>query len=338
MASMAHLCLFFTIMVFLLVTQPTGIQGVGVNYGLLGDNLPTPDKVIALLQSRSIQNVRIFDPNADVLKALQGSSLQVIVGVRNQDLQQLSTDASVATNWVRTNVIPYASTVSFKYISAGNEVIPGPLAAYVLSAMKNLDGALKAAGLSIPVTTCVSMQVLASSYPPSQGVFSESASPMGPITVFLEANQSPLLVNVYPYFAYNGDSKNIQLGYALLTSTNVVTVDGSLRYDNIFYAMVDAVYAALEKAGGPNVEVVVSETGWPSAGNGNIATTANARSYINNLIGHVSAGSGTPRRPGKALETYLFAIFNENLKPAGEEQNFGIYYPNMTEVYHVNFS
>ncbi|KAF8389449.1 hypothetical protein HHK36_026144 [Tetracentron sinense] len=334
---MDYQMLFFCVVAFFLVTQ-TGIQGIGVNYGLLGDNLPTPDKVIALLQSRNIQKIRLFDPNHDVLNALEGSGIEVVLGVLNQDLNQLATDPSFATIWVNTHVIPYASTVHFKYVSAGNEVIPGPLSMYVLPAMQNLVNALRSANLGIPVTTCVSTQVLGSSYPPSNGVFSEDVAPnMVPITRFLEANQSPLLVNIYPYFAYASDPVNIRLDYALFTAADVVVTDVYMGYRNLFDAIVDAAYVALEKAGGASVEIVVAESGWPSAGNGDIATIGNAESYVNGLIDHIESGVGTPRRPGRVVETYLFAMFNEDLKPAGTEQNFGLYYPDMTEVYHVNF-
>ena len=56
------------------------------------------------------------------------------------------------------------------------------------------------------------------------------------------------------------------------------------------------------------------------------------------MIEHVSGTLGTPKRPGKSIETYVFAVFNENQKPPGTEQNFGLYYPTMTEVYHVEFN
>ncbi|KAK7860838.1 putative glucan endo-1 [Quercus suber] len=38
-------------------------QGVGVNYRLLGDNLPVPEAAIGLLKSRNITKVWIFEPN-----------------------------------------------------------------------------------------------------------------------------------------------------------------------------------------------------------------------------------------------------------------------------------
>ncbi|XXG50528.1 hypothetical protein AAC387_Pa02g4522 [Persea americana] len=314
-------------------------QSVGVNYGMKGNNLPTADQVIALVKSKNITRIRLFDPNPDALKALQGSGVETILGTLNEDLPKLGSDPSFATNWVNTNVVPHANSVVFRYVSAGNEVIPGDLAANVLPAMKNLDSALKAAKLSIPVSTCVATQVLGVSYPPSQGAFSEAASSiMAPIAAYLEANKIPLLVNVYPYFAYAGSPGDVRLDYALFTAKDVVVRDGGLAYYNLFDAIVDSVYSALEKAGGPSVEVVVAETGWPSAGNGNMATISNAETYNNNLIAHLSQSTGTPKRPGKAIETYMFAIFNENLKPAGTEQNFGLYQPDMTAVYPVNFS
>jgi exo-beta-1,3-glucanase (GH17 family) len=111
--------------------------------------------------------------------------------------------------------------------------------------------------------------------------------------------------------------------------------DGGAVYTNMFDAIVDATHAAVEKAGVQGLELVVSETGWPSAG-GEGASVENAAAYNNNVVRHVDGG--TPRRPGKALETYLFAMFNENGKAEGVEQHFGLFQPDMSEVYHVDFT
>ncbi|CAD6228239.1 unnamed protein product [Miscanthus lutarioriparius] len=98
--------------------------------------------------------------------------------------------------------------------------------------------------------------------------------------------------------------------------------------------MVDAIYAALEKAGAPGVRVVVSESGWPSAG-GFAASVDNARTYNQGLIDHVYRG--TPKRSG-VLETYVFAMFNENQKPGdATERKFGLFCPDKQPVYPVTF-
>lgn len=98
--------------------------------------------------------------------------------------------------------------------------------------------------------------------------------------------------------------------------------------------MVDAAYAALKKVGGTGVEIIASETGWPTDGSTG-ATAENAQRYVNNLIQHVLSGVGTPKRPGKDIETYIFAMFNEDLKPGGVEQHWGLYNPNLSEVCHA---
>ncbi|KAK4436298.1 putative glucan endo-1,3-beta-glucosidase GVI [Sesamum alatum] len=313
------------------LTFHPGVWGIGINYGLLGDNLPSPSDTISRLKQRSVPKIRLFEPDQDVLTALHDSGISVIVGTRNEDLESLASDPAAATSWVENNILPHSS-VNITSVAAGNEVIPGELAQYVPDAMENLDAALSAAKVSATVTTAISMQVLSTSYPPSQGEFSaESATIMKQITEFLASKKSPLLLNVYPYFARTGDPLNVELNYALLEDGATAVLDCPFTYNNLFDAMVDSVHAALENVGGSNVEVVVSETGWPSDG-GRDASVENAQTYVNNLIRLVSSGEGTPRKPGKDIDTYIFAMFNENLKPEGVEQNWGLFYPNLTEA------
>ncbi|XP_057774362.1 LOW QUALITY PROTEIN: glucan endo-1,3-beta-glucosidase-like [Salvia miltiorrhiza] len=202
--------------------------------------------------------------------------------------------------------------------------------------MRNLDAAIAAANLSIPVSTAVSMQTLSTSYPPSAGAFAEGAKPlMAEIAELLARKKYPLLVNVYPYFARVGDPLNVELDYALFREGETVVHDGRNTYLNLFDAMTDAAYAALEKVGGADVEIVVSETGWPSDG-GRDASIENAGTYVNNLMGHVSSGKGTPMRPGKDIQTYIFSMFNENQKAEGVEQHWGLHYSNLTPVYQLD--
>ncbi|CAO1946296.1 unnamed protein product [Urochloa humidicola] len=327
----------------LLLASSSGVEGIGVNYGMIANNLPSPDKVIALCKSRNITDVRLFHPDTTVLTALQGSGLGVVLGTLNEDLPRLASDASFAASWVQSYVQPFAGAVRFRYVAAGNEVIPGDLAAFVLPAMRNLESALRDAGVAggVQVTTAVSTSVLGSSYPPSRGAFSEAALPVvGPIASFLASRSAPLLVNVYPYFAYSADPSSVPLDYALLQSESAAALtDGGVAYTNMFDAIVDAVHAALGRVeGAQSMEVVVSETGWPSGGGGAGATVGNAAAYVNNVVRHVGSGRGTPRRPGKAVEAFIFAMFNENQKPEGVEQHFGLFQPDMTEVYHVDFT
>ncbi|KAK6922980.1 Glycoside hydrolase family 17 [Dillenia turbinata] len=309
---------------------------LGVNYGMIANNLPTPSQVISLCQSKKINYIRIFHPDHTVLTALQNSGIKLIMGPLNQDLPSLAQDQTFANNWVQTYINPYKSSIKFRYLAMGNEVIPGDLSSYVLPAMKRVKTALRSYNISIRVTTSVASQVLGQSFPPSVSTFSEeSKSVMTQIAQYLESKRSSLLVNLCPYFAYAGEPDHIRLDYAIFNTSQVIVTDGACKYSNMLDAMMDSMYWALRKAGAPNVRVVASETGWPSAGD-RFATVDLAKTYNNNLVKHVkSQKMATPLKPEERIEAYIFALFNENLKPAGVEQNFGLFYPSMEPVYPV---
>ncbi|KAI3991001.1 hypothetical protein MKX01_026185 [Papaver californicum] len=311
-----------------------GARRIGVCYGTVADNLPSPREVISLYKRNGIQMLRLFAPTPQILEALRGSGILVSLGTRNEDLAALSSSQDAANLWVATNIVPYKNDVSFGWVTAGNEVIPGPLSQFVPGAMTNLYNALLKIGLHhVKVTTVVPASVLGTSYPPSAGAFSpEVIGVMTQVSTFLQLHGAPLMINVYPYFAYASNPVDISLEYALFTSTTPV-VDGTLNYYNLFDAMVDSFNAALEKIGMSDVNIAVSESGWPSAGNEPYTSINNAKTYNTNLLNHVLEG-GTPRRPDHHYDTFLFSIFNEDLKqPAGVEQIFGLYYPNMKPVY-----
>jgi hypothetical protein len=51
------------------------------------------------------------------------------------------------------------------------------------------------------------------------------------------------------------------------------------------------------------------------------------------------SGEGTPLRPKLRLEVYLFALFNEDMKPGPtSERNYGLYQPDMSMVYNVGLN
>ncbi|CAN6466978.1 unnamed protein product [Victoria cruziana] len=292
----------------------------------LVDSMPAPADVVAMYKDKGIAAMRLFDPNPTALTALKGSQIQVAVGIKNEDLASIACSQAAADQWVITNVAAY-SDVLIKYITAENEAIPGPNAQYVLPATQNLLDSLTTAGLSskIRVTTVVAMSA------------DEVTDMMSPIVSFLSSNGSPFLVNVYPYLTYTANPGQIPLPYALFTSEGPVVQDGNLSCQNLFDAMVNTLYSALEKTGGSSVEIVVSESGWPSAGS-DAATVGNAQTYVHNFIAHATSGNDTPKRPGKPIEAFVFAMFNEDLKPGeATEGNLGLFFPNKepVHVFHV---
>ncbi|KAK3034487.1 hypothetical protein RJ639_032476 [Escallonia herrerae] len=307
---------------------------IGVCYGMIGNNLPSPSDVVSLYKKNGIGKIRLFDPNHAALEALRGSQIDVSLGVLNQDIPSIASSQEAANSWFESNVAPYLNDVTINYISVGNELIPGEYPGFNVPAMQNLQKILDNKGLAgISITTVLSGQTLANSYPPSAAMFSaEAHETVVQVLKFLSAQANPLMINVYPYFAYASDPVNVRLDYAQFTATGPVVVDGSLSYQNLFDAIVDSFFWAMDKEGVTDVELVVSESGWPSAGNGELTTPELAATYNKNFMEHVMK-NGTPKRPNSYIEGFIFAMFNENLKPDGVEQNFGLFYPTMNPVY-----
>ncbi|KAI7725705.1 hypothetical protein M8C21_018150, partial [Ambrosia artemisiifolia] len=245
-----------------------------------------------------------------LIRHYSGTNIELMIRVPNDALQSLN-DQNAANTWVRDNIQSY-SNVRFQYIAVGNEVDPNngnsQYVSFVLPAMRNILTAVRNAGLGnqIKVSTATYTGLLGDSFPPSDGAFRDNVRGfIEPIIQFLTQNNQPMLANIYPYFSDPGSN----LPYALFTASQpVVGDDGNgLQYSNLFDAILDAHYAAQVRLGGPNVEIVVSESGWASSGGTN----------------------GTPLKPGRSIETYLFAMFDENNKPANEEErHFGLFTPN----------
>ncbi|KAK4265634.1 hypothetical protein QN277_026659 [Acacia crassicarpa] len=157
---------------------------------------------------------------------------------------------------------------------------------------------------------------------------------MTEILGFLATQANPLLVNLYPFYAYASDPKNIRLDYAQFSATDIVVQDGSFGYSNLLDAMIDSFYWAMENVGCVDVEVVVSESGWPSDGNGDLTTISLAATYNQNFVRRIASKRGTPKRPNSFTEGFVFAMLNDR-KPAGVEQHFVLFYSDMTPVYPV---
>lgn len=312
---------------------------------MVANNLPHPDQVANLIRSRNIGKVRLFQAHHEALRALQNSGgIEVIVGVGNDELQKISSDQAAANGWVNDNIRQFYPATNIKYIAVGNEVLSienRQHLPYLVPAMRNIQTAVRNANLqnSIKVSTTHATSVLGNSYPPSQGEFTnELKSSMSDVLNFLAENGSPFLANVYPYFSYNYNKAQISLDYALFRSSDPVVNDGGRLYKSLFDALVDSLISAMERSGHPNIPIVITESGWPSAGN-EAATVENAKTYNNNLIKHVLSNAGTPKRPGQHIESYIFALFNENLKGGDEtERHFGLFNPDQSPVYPVNFS
>ncbi|XP_023516959.1 glucan endo-1,3-beta-glucosidase 13-like [Cucurbita pepo subsp. pepo] len=335
------------ILLFLVLLGHCQGSKVGVCYGRNADDLPTPNKVAQLVQLHNIKYLRIYDSNIQVLKAFANTGVELMIGIPNSDLLSFAQFQSNVDSWLKNSILPYYPASKITYITVGAEVTESPnnVSALVVPAMKNVLTGLRKAGLhkKIKVSSTHSLGVLSRSFPPSAGAFSSNyAFFLKPLLEFLADNQSPFMINIYPYYAYRESPSNVSLDYALFeSSSEVIDPNTGLLYTNMFDAQIDALYFALMALNFRTIRVMVTETGWPSKGSPKetSATPDNAQTYNTNLIRHVINNTGTPARPGEELDVYIFSLFNENRKPGlDSERNWGLFYPDQTSVYNLDFT
>ncbi|KAE8055030.1 hypothetical protein FH972_011900 [Carpinus fangiana] len=332
-----------------IVLFPAMVASIGVNYGQIANNLPLPQNVVPLVKSIGAAKVKLYDADPRVLKAFANTGVEFMVGLGNEYLAKMK-DPDKAQAWVKTNVQAFLPATNITAIFVGNEVLTfndSSLTGNLLPAMQNVHTALVNLGLDkqVSVTTAHSLAILETSYPPSAGAFRRDlVNCIAPILNFHSKTCSPFLINAYPFFAYKASPKQVPLEFVLFEqNAGVLDPSTSLHYDNMLFAQIDAVYAALGALGYKKLPVHISETGWPSRGDGDEAgaTQENAKKYNGNLIKLMTEPKkkGTPMRPSSELNIYVFALFNENMKPGPtSERNYGLFKPDGTPAYSLGIA
>ncbi|KAH9744677.1 glucan endo-1,3-beta-D-glucosidase [Citrus sinensis] len=142
---------------------------------------------------------------------------------------------------------------------------------------------------SIKISSPIALSALQNSYPSSAGSFRpELIEPVfKPMLDFLYKIGSFLMVNAYPFFAYESNTDVISLDYALFRENpGVVVVGNGFRYFSLFDAQINVVFAPLSALKYDDIRMVVTETGWSSKGDENEigASIQNAVAYNGNLV------------------------------------------------------
>lgn len=202
---------------FLLLLLPAAVHSIGVNYGTLGDNLPSHSQVAQFLKSKTvIDRIKIFDVNPDIIKAFANTGILVTVTVPNGDIPSL-TNARNALRWVNANIKPFHPATKFHYICVGTEVLhwgPQNLVDNLVPAMRVLHAALVKAGITdVKISSPHSLGILQESTPPSNASFRPGwdVGNLAPMLQFLRKTKSGFMVNPYTYFGYSPANANFCL-------------------------------------------------------------------------------------------------------------------------------
>lgn len=286
------------------------------------------------------------------LQAIQSTipDAQVTVGLGNDELPALAADPAAAMEALRP-LQPFGPMV--RYVAVGSEPNEAKaweanataLAAVLLPAFENVVAALRSlegfggARAVVPLTMAVvdgfakpphvrkrRRQKQESSIPipaVAQGQFLPAwdGPLLRPLLQALNASGLPMMMNIHPYGVYKDHAHALDVGFATGDSSGSSSSGG---YGSLLDQLHDTLVTAMAKAGYPEMGIVIGETGWPSAG-GVGASTANACRYMQSTLVR-TAREGTPLRPGKGVELYLFEAFDEDGKTVfgGIEPHWGV--------------
>lgn len=149
MASLIINLLLIFSLIQLLHPGVAAAWSVGVNYGTLGDNLPPPAQVAEFLKTKtSINRIKLFDANPDIVRAFANSGIAVTITVANGEIPNL-VQLSGAQQWVATHVSPFVPQTRIIRVLVGNEVLhwgPQNLIDNLVASMRTLHQALQQAG------------------------------------------------------------------------------------------------------------------------------------------------------------------------------------------------
>lgn len=351
---------------------------IGICYGTQGNNLPAPEKSVRfILQNLKAKQVKIYNVNAEILNAVKGTDLQVTVTVPNELIINISSDQTLADQWIQTNIVPFYPEAIIRFILVGKNYYnnnnnnnfrqppsPPPWFYHVVPAIRKIRSALKRFGLNKNVkvgTPLVAMDVLEGSnnnknknsiFPPSNARFRSdiTGKVMKPLLQFLSHTKSFLFLDLFPYFEWTSKPDVISLEYALLQSAfrnasySYRDSGSGLVYTNLIDQMLDSVVFAMKKLGYPNIRLYIAETGWPNGGDVDQigANVYNAATYNRNIVKKFTAKPplcGTPARPGEVIPINILALYNENRKPGpSTERHFGLLYTNGSYIYDIDLS
>ncbi|MCO5568739.1 hypothetical protein L7F22_022439 [Adiantum nelumboides] len=320
---------------------------IGVNWGTHAAHPLPPQSVVRMLRANKITKVKLFDSDSSVLRALANTGIEVMVAVPNELLITL-TNAAQANIWVQNNVLRYIPIgTNIRYVAVGNEpflrAYNGTFIAATYTALRNIQEALNnnRMGDRVKATVPLNADVLQGSSRPSETVFRpEISTRLLPIVSYLAQNESPFIINFYPFLSLYFD-KNFPVNYAFFSGAGVTPVrDGAYTYTNVFDASYDSLVVALRKAGYGNMSIILGEIGWPTDGNVN-ANENYAQKFNQGLVDHLVSKRGTPLRPNIDIDAYLFSLIDEDMKtiaPGNFERHWGILAYNGKRKYSLSLS
>ncbi|CAH9094357.1 unnamed protein product [Cuscuta europaea] len=336
----------------LVVLVGGGIRGaegfVGIYWGRYATQSLVPSVVVDLLQQNGLTEIRLSAPSVNVMEALQSSSLGVTVAIQSDFIRRMKwNNIRTIDDWVaELLVVPVKRGVNIKtlvileepYMSAGGRI---PIT-NATDVFKEAVASLQNHGLShVRTTTIQSPDILKIVKKPSESDFRDEykTKMLEYLSLYNRTHNSFYMYNLYPLTSLVDNNWPLEFAF-MDNNSSFSVVDGPYTYTNIFEFLFDALVVAVEKAGFPDMEIVVGEIGWPTDG-GQYATPENAERFHRGFLKHIVQKKGTPRRPNMNIDVFLGTLLDENKFPlllGAYRRHRGIYNFDGVPKFKIDFS
>ncbi|KAG4961791.1 hypothetical protein JHK86_038659 [Glycine max] len=187
--------------------------------------------LVNFLMHQKITHIGLYDPNPDILRALSGTHIHITISVPNNQLLAIASSNTTATSWIRRNVAAYHPSTRIAAVSLGDEVLSTlpSVAPLLLLALCSLHAALVYSNLhnDVFVSTPHSASVILNPFPPSQGFFNQTLETfILPLLHFLSQTNSPLMLNLYPYYVFMQNRNLVPLENTLFKWCHIIVTNG----------------------------------------------------------------------------------------------------------------
>ncbi|PIN26877.1 Glucan endo-1,3-beta-D-glucosidase [Handroanthus impetiginosus] len=324
------------------------VEGIGVNWGTQASQNLHPATIVQMLKDNKIDKIKLFDSDPWTVKHFAGTGIEVMLGIPNNQLKDLAQDYDKATDWVKQNLTKhiYDGGVNIRYVAVGNEPLlksyNGSNLASIFPALRNIQKAINEEGLGdkVKATSPQNADVYdSSSNKPSDGQFrSDIRDLMYQIVQFLQINDAPFTVNIYPFLSLYLNP-NFPVEFAFFDGGAKPVNDNGTIYSNMLDANIDTLVWALRKTSYPDVKIIIGEIGWPTDGDVN-ANVQMAKKFYDGFFKKMATKQGTPIYP-KEIEYYLFSLTDENQKsvaPGDFERHWGLFKYDGKPKFPMDFS
>nr|GMD14915.1 glucan endo-1,3-beta-glucosidase 8-like [Ipomoea batatas] len=367
------------LIVLMLLRDSNGVESfVGMNWGRYATHQLVASSAVDLLLQNGISDVRIFAPRPSVLVALEGSSIGVTVTLSRDFIlrDKFMSDLQNVSDWVVELILPpiqrkvnitrltpktwnggkkwlveYSSTNKKQRLYCRTVIVMQqpfvslktiPILWNLTDVFRETRWALDNFNLShIRTTTSHYIDIIKVAKTPSEAEFRDDIKDKMPEHLEqIAKTNSFFTLDMYPLTATETYKWPVEFGF-MDNKSNFTIVDGKYTYRNAFAFLYDSLVVAIEKAGYPDMEIVVGQIGWPTDGNKD-ATPENAARFYKGFIPHMVNKKGTPRRPNKNIDAYLYTLSDENRisVPAYGPyiRHYGIYEYDGTPKFEIDFS